>query len=109
MKELVDPNTVERALRLLAVGGPLLGLILGALVGARRKNALSGMVAGALLGGVLALIYAMWRLYGLITDRFGLDSVANLGLQLVLFAVLGGMLGVVVLKVSMLLKRWATD
>lgn len=86
-----------------------MGLIIGALLGLSRKRILPGCVAGALLGAVLTLVYGAWRLYWLITDRLGLDSVANLGLQLVMFAVLGCLLGVVILRISVFLKRWATD
>lgn len=92
----------------LAVGAPLVGLILGALLGAHEKRALPRIVAGVLLGGMLSLIYGMWQLYGLITGLLGLDSAANLGLQLVLFAVLGAVLGAVVSRVSLILKRLRT-
>lgn len=109
MSELIDPKSVERLLLFLAIGGPLIGLILGALLGAHEKRALPRIVAGVLLGAVLSLVYGMWRLYGVITGLLGLDSVANLGLQLILFAVLGCVLGVVILRVSVLLKRWGTN
>ena len=105
MKELIDPNSAERVLLFLAVAGPLVGLILGAVFGAHEKCAARRIIAGALLGGIGSLIYAMWRVYGVITNALGLDSVANLGLQLVLFAALGAVLGVVVLRVSLFLKR----
>lgn len=83
----------------------MVGLILGAVFGAHEKCAARRIIAGALLGGIGSLIYAMWRVYGVITNALGLDSVANLGLQLVLFAALGAVLGVVVLRVSLFLKR----
>ena len=105
MKQLIDPNSAERVLLLLAVAGPLVGVILGALLGAHEPRARRKVVAGALLGGILSLTYGMWGVYGIITNVLGLDSVANLGLQLVLFAALGAIVGVVILKVSLLLKR----
>ena len=109
MKQLIDPSFVERVLLFLAVAGPLVGLILGTVLGAHEKCAARRIIAGALLGGIGSLIYAMWRVYGVITNALGLDSVANLGLQLVLFAALGAVLGVVVLRVSLFLKRIWTD
>lgn len=87
----------------------MVGLILGTVLGAHEKCAARRIIAGALLGGIGSLIYAMWRVYGVITNALGLDSVANLGLQLVLFAALGAVLGVVVLRVSLFLKRIWTD
>lgn len=105
MKELIDPRSVERVFLFLAVAGPLVGLILGAFLGAHERFATRRVIAGTLLGSIGSIIYGMWWLYGVITNAFGLDSVANLGLQLVLFAALGAVLGAVALKVSMLLKR----
>jgi uncharacterized protein with PQ loop repeat len=87
----------------------LVGLIVGALLGAHERRALPRIVAAVLLGALLTVAYGMWRLYGVITDHFGLDSVANLGLQLILFSALGCVLGVVVLRVSVMLKRWASS
>lgn len=105
MKELVDPKSVERVFCFLAVAGPLMGLIFGALFGAHEKRAARRVIAGVLLGSIGSLIYGMWWLYNVITDAFGLDSVANLGLQLVLFAALGAILGAVALRISLILKR----
>ncbi len=91
-------DAVERVLLFLAVAGPLVGLIFGALVGAHEKCAARRVIAGVLLGGIGPLVYGMWRLYGVITSALGLDSVANLCLQLVMFAVLGAILGIAILK-----------
>lgn len=105
MRELIDSKSVERILLFIAVAGPLMGLILGSLLGAHERIAARRVVAGILLGSIGSLIYGMWKVYNLITNAFGLDSVANLGLQLVLFAALGAILGVVVIRVSSILKR----
>ena len=104
MKELIDPRAAERVLLFIAVAGPLVGVIFGALLGAHTRRARASVIAGVLLGSIGSLIYGMWRLYGVITNAFGLDSVANLGLQLVLFTALGAILGAVILRVSLLLK-----
>jgi hypothetical protein len=105
VKQLIDPDCVERVLLFVAVAGPLVGLILGAVFGAHEKCAARRIIAGVLLGGIGSLVYGMWRVYGVITNALGLDSVANLGLQLVLFVALGAILGAVVLRVSLSLKR----
>lgn len=109
MKELIDPKSVERLFLFLAVAGPLGGLVIGVLAGDHEKRVLPRIVAGVLLGAMLPLVYGMWRLYGVITGLFGLDSVANLGLQLLLFTALGCVLGAVILRISVILKRWATN
>ena len=105
MKELVDPKAVERVLLFVAVAGPLVGLILGALLGAHDRCAARRIIAGVLLGGIATLIYCMWRLYGVITNALGLDSAANLCLQLIVFAILGAILGIGILKTSEQLKK----
>lgn len=109
MKELVDPKSFERAFCFIAVAGPLVGLILGAFFGAHERQPVRRVIAGVLLGFIGSLIYGMWWLYNVITNAFGLDSVANLGLQLVLFAVLGAILGAVALRISLILKRHWSD
>ena len=110
MKELIDPRVVERVLIVLAIAGPIAGALVGLLWSARSKRALPFVIEGVLSGALLTLVYGMWRLYGVITNALGLDSVANLGLQLVLFAALGAILGAVILRISLLLKgRWVED
>jgi hypothetical protein len=105
MKQLVDPNAVERVLLFIAVAGPLAGLIVGALLGAHEKCAARRIIAGVLLGAIGTLIYGLWRLYGVITNALGLDSVANLVLEIVMFAVLGAILGMGILGTSQQLKK----
>lgn len=102
---IIDPVTVERLLLFLAVGGPLVGLIIGVVFGAHVRNATRRIVQGVLIGLIGTLIYIMWRVYGVITDTLGLDSVANLGLQLLVFAAVGVMMAFAIFKVSLLLKR----
>lgn len=105
MRELIDPELTGKVLLLLAVAGPLVGLILGAMLGARDPHATPKMVAGVLLGGLTTVAYGMWCVYGVITNWLGLDSVTNLALQLVMFAALGAMLGVAAYRMSALLKK----
>ena len=108
MNELIDPRLVERVLLLLAVAGPLVGLVIGAVLGAHEAHAARKIAAGILVGALGSVVYGMWRVYGVITAALGLDSVANLAAQLVMFAALGAVLGVVIAKVSILMKRPGT-
>ncbi len=105
MKQLIDPKSAERVLLFIAVAGPLIGVIFGALLGAHTRRARVSILTGVLIGCVGPLIYGLWHVYGAITDAFGLDSVANLVLQLILFAAIGALLGVAVIRLSMFLKR----
>jgi len=105
MKPLIDQGVVEKVFLFLAVGGPLIGLIIGVILGAHERNAARRIVQGLLIGIFGTLIYIMWRVYGAITNSLGLDSVANLGLQLLMFVALGVVLAFAIFKVSLLLKR----
>lgn len=105
MRELIDPRAVERMLAFLAVGGPLAGLMFGALLGAHEAHSGRRVVAGTLIGALGTVVWGMWHVYGAITDKLGLDSLANLGLQLVLFAATGAAVGVCIARISLLLKR----
>lgn len=107
MQELIDPAVVERVMLFLAVGGPLVGLIIGVVVGAHERCALPTIAAGTLIGAMGSVAYGLWRLYGVVTDAMGLDSVANLVVQLVTFAVIGVLLGMAALRLTVLLKKRA--
>jgi hypothetical protein len=104
MKELISPRTVESVMLWIAIAGPIVGLIIGALLGLRgslKARTLGGLAIG-LLGPV---IFGAWRLYGAITDSLGLDSAANLLLQIVMFAILGPALGIAGFRISLALRR----
>lgn len=96
---------VERLMLFLAVGGPLMGLIAGMLLGAHERHSLPKMIGGMLFGALATVAYGMWRAYGSITNFLGLGSVANLGLQLTVFMVLGIILGAIGFRISNMLKR----
>jgi hypothetical protein len=75
---------------------PVVGLITGATAGwLARRGKRDAVSAIALWGGPLVLIGILWRVYNAITDRIGLDSVANLAVNFVLFVVVGGIVGLV--------------
>jgi hypothetical protein len=58
-----------------------------------RKRGGDGLAAALLWGGPLVLVGILWRVYNAITDRIGLDRVANLGVNLALFVTLGAACG----------------
>lgn len=93
--EIIDERTFEALLRTLAVIGPLLGLAAGAWGGARRERLLRGLAVGS-LG---PLTWGLWRLYSYLvrydpqSHYFGLEKVSVLGLNLLIFTAVGGVLG----------------
>jgi len=104
MKELISPRTVENVLFIIALAGPILGLIIGALSGVR--GSLKARMLGGLAIGLLGpVIFGAWRLYNAIADSLGLDSVANLLLQILMFAILGAALGIAGFRISLMLRR----
>ena len=105
MKQLIDPNMVQRVMLFLAVAGPIMGLIVGLFLGAHEKCAWPKMLAGTLIGALLSASYGMWCVYNAITNAMGLDSIANLVIELIMFAVLGAALGLAGFKISNIFKR----
>ncbi len=105
MKELVNAQSVEKAFLFLAVAGPLMGMILGIMVGAHERDTCRRIIQGLLIGALGTLVYALWHVYNAITNALGLDSLANLGLQLVMFAILGAAVGAVALRISLYIKK----
>ena len=95
MKPLIAPESVEKALLFVAVIGPLAGAIVGVMIGAHERCARSKVIKGASIGAIGTLVYGMWHLYRAITNALGLDSVANLCVQIALFAAVGAILGYV--------------
>ena len=66
---------------------PLVGLAWGV----RAKRVGQGLLVGALVG---AGNYALWTAYNAITAKLGLDTVANLLVNLGLFLVVGTLIGI---------------
>lgn len=92
MGELINLAAVERWFSILAVLLPLLG------AGAGAALQLRGRRPGALLTGILFGLlgpanWLLWHGYNAIEDRYGLDSVKAMLLNLALFAVLGLVVG----------------
>ena len=95
-RELVDPAQVGTALAVLSAVALLLAVGLGALGRGRRSD---GLIRAALILAPVALAWPLWVVYNRIEDHFGLDSVAALLINLVLFAAIGTCIGLLYRRV----------
>lgn len=107
MKELISPKAVESAMLWIAIAGPIVGLVIGAIAGIGRSLK-ARMLAGFAVGLLGPLILGFWALFGAITDSLGLDSVMNLLLQIVMFAIFGVLLGIAGFRISLTMRRLST-
>lgn len=89
MRELVTIEQAERAIGLLAVALPAVGLALGGILGAVRRRPGRGLMIGLLCGAVGPAIWALWRMYNGIIGVYGLDSVKGLLICIALFVAIG--------------------
>ena len=99
MQELVTVEQAEQAIRAAAVALPAAGLVIGAAAGALRRQVARGVALGLLCGASGPAVLALWRVYNAIVNRYGLDSVTGLLINLGLFAVIGLLLGLAVAAV----------
>ncbi len=87
MKELIDPYQA----RLLMLGVLILAPLIGLAWGLASKRLPLGLVIGIVAG---VGNYALWTVYNAITQKLGLDTVANLLVNLGLFIGLGIAVGI---------------
>ena len=87
MKELIDPHQAHLLMLGVLVLAPLVGLIWG--LWAKRPP--YGLAIGVTVG---VGNYALWTAYNAITQKLGLDTVANLLVNLGLFVAIGSAVGV---------------
>lgn len=92
MQELITAQQADLAFTVLAVIGLVVGGVMAVLA---KRNGGNGVASGLLYGGPLVLIGAFWRVYGAISERLGAGSVRNLLVNLVLFLVIGGIVGAI--------------
>ncbi len=93
MQEIVTVEQAERVIRAAAIALPLLGLLLGAAVGAVRRRIGRGLVSGLLWGAVGPATWGLWLLYNGVIGVYGLDSVKGLLINLALFVGIGLLVG----------------
>jgi hypothetical protein len=106
LREIVDIAAVERLFLLLAVLGPIAGLVIGAALGKRSQRLCPCALVGLLLGLLGTLNWLLWRTYNVLTDANGMDSVKGLAINLALFIAVGALLG---LGYHVWLRRAAAD
>jgi len=91
-QELVREETIVQIFKLLAWLLPALGLFCGAILSMVKKRiGYLGWGIGLGLAGPLNLL--LWGLYSLTLDRFGFDSVKALFLNIIIFILIGIVLG----------------
>ena len=105
MKELVSRDSIEKLFLISAILGPIAGLLLGIIIGKRKQKPAKIIITALGIGAVFSLVYGLWRLYNAITDSLGLDSVLNLGVQIIIFVVFGVLLGITVAKLMLCFKN----
>lgn len=99
-QELVQLNTVNTALLILAIAGPILGLIAGAVWGSLKKKIGSrAALSGFLLGLIGTLIWGLWHLLVKLQDSLGFDRVSVVILGVVIFSAVGVALGAIAARV----------
>lgn len=103
LREIIEVGTVERWFVMLAIAGPVIGLLLGAAVGARKRDPKRGALLGLCIGLLGTLNYLLWRLYNALTDANGLDTVKNVVINGVVFVVVGALVG---LGIGYLRRFW---
>jgi len=100
MRELVDIAVFERLLRAIAIAGPVVGALLGWLIGVRRETPTAGLAKGIALGAIGPVLFVLWRLYSYlvrydpITGYVGLHRVDVLLLNVLIFLAVGAVLGI---------------
>ncbi len=96
MRELVTVEQANNAIKMIALALPVLGLLVGATVGATRRQLGRGLLGGVLVGLCGPAMLLLWRMYNAIVGVYGLDSVRGLLVNLSLFVAIGLVVGVVV-------------
>lgn len=98
LKYLLDEDFITRLIVLCAWVSPTVGLVAGSIYGWTRGQLLNGFLRGLGLGCLGTLVWVMWTVYSALTDHYGLDSVKNLVINLIIFLLTGIVAG--------LLYRW---
>jgi hypothetical protein len=100
LHELVDLGAIGRLFTMVAIVGPAAGLVIGGLYGSRRNSVRLRVLCGLLWGLLGVLNWLLWRVYNVITDRNGLDTVKNLVVNLALFVLVGVVIGACAARIS---------
>ncbi len=97
LKEILDYILVEERIdtffAILAWAAPLAGILLGAFVGLFKKPAVHQALRGFIFGLGGTVIFFLWKLFLVIVNHYGIDSVKGLLINLLIFTVTGIVLG----------------
>lgn len=98
MKELITQSQAETALRGIAIAAPILGVVVGSVIGLARKQVRRNTILGLLAGFSGTLIFGLWHLHLTMGRKLGFTSVRTLAIEMVLFLALGLIIGIVYQK-----------
>ncbi len=104
--EIVDIQAVDRALVLIALAAPVLCVLVGLLVGSVRGRPGLQALRGLAIGISGPVVLGLWRYYRYMirldpdTGYVGLHRVSVYILNIVVFAVVGAVLGVLYARVA---------
>ena len=99
LHEIVDLAQVDLAMVYVALAAPVLGIIIGAVVGRLRSGIIYGIGRGLAFGMLGPIIFVMWRFYRYMirydpaTGYVGLHKMSVLALNVCVFAIVGLLLG----------------
>jgi hypothetical protein len=91
IKEIITREQADILFGIVLILGLILLPVAAVVARGRGKSPLRAALA---VGGPPTLVGVLWRVYNAITDRMGLDTVANLLVNLFLFVVVGVACGV---------------
>lgn len=100
MTEIIDLAKFNRALDLALIIVPALWLIVWAAVRRLGRWGLAAWVLLFALSWASVAVWLMWRVYNLVIAHFGLDSVAGLLVNLVIFVIAGVLAGAAVRAIA---------
>ena len=100
MKEIIDEKTVELIMTAVLIGGPCLGLLIGAVVGLIQRQFGKRALQGLGLGCFGILNWFMWKYYSWMvrydpeTGYVGLHKVSVLLINVAVFVAVGALIGI---------------
>jgi hypothetical protein len=95
-RELITREQFQGWLLIAALATVFVALLVGAVWGRRRGAVRSGLIRGAAIASLGPAALALWWVYNLFEDRYGLDSILALGINLAIFVVFGALAGVAI-------------
>ena len=94
LREIVTMGQMNRLFLILAILTPMVGVANYLLQSRRGSERASSIRASIFLGLLGPINFLLWNMYNAITDKLGLDSVRNLIINVVIFAAIGVVAGI---------------